>query len=107
MVGTLCVHHAHFDGAAVVGAPVGFRVGTTFGCEGLDAAAVGVASAVVVFAAHVEIDGERTLVKHIRLTDCLTVAERGVMRCMVGWGWGREGGNGEVPPGYNSRNDDR
>ena len=107
MVRTLCVHRAHLDGAAVVGTPVGFRVGTTLGREGLDAAAVGVASVVFVFAADVEVDGECALVQHVRLTGCrLTVDERGVMRYMMGWGRGREGGNGEVSPGYNSRKDD-
>ena len=78
------------------------------GCEGLDAAAVGVASVVFVFAADVEVDGECALVDHVRLTGCsLAVDERGVMHRMMDWGWGREGGNGEVSPGYNSRKDDR
>ena len=107
-VRTLFVHGAHLDGAAVVGGEVGLRVGTGLGCEGLDGAAGGDASVVFALAADVEVDGECAVVTHVRLTGCsLTVDERGVMRCMIGWGRGREGGDGEVSPGYNSRNDGR
>ena len=107
-VGPLIVHRAHLYGAAIVGREVGFGVGAGVGRESLDGAAGGDASVVLALATDVEVDVEIAVVTHVRLTLCgLTGDEWGERRCILDWGWGREGGDGEVSPGYNGRNDGR